>query len=139
MKNTSSKRIEWIDIAKGIAIILVVYSHCGLHSVPYFGPWVDTVFMPFFFMLSGMLFSHGKYGGFKSFTHKKWMTLIRPFIFFSLTVFVGYYYIGGEQYENLIRNFLSNGWPNALWFIPVLIVVEYIYLIISGLSMKMGG
>ncbi len=28
-----NKRIEWIDIAKGIAIILVVYGHVGLANI----------------------------------------------------------------------------------------------------------
>lgn len=31
---TTKKRIQWIDIAKGISIILVVYGHSGLNNVP---------------------------------------------------------------------------------------------------------
>ncbi len=33
------ERIEWIDLAKGFSIILVVYGHSGLSAVPFLGDW----------------------------------------------------------------------------------------------------
>lgn len=50
------KRIEWIDIAKGISIILVVYGHCGLNSVPVIGAWLHAYRMPFFFLYRAYCF-----------------------------------------------------------------------------------
>ena len=62
----SSNRVEWIDFAKGLAIILVVYGHSfrGLHAASYiesvsFLSSVDYIIycfhMPLFFFLSGIL------------------------------------------------------------------------------------
>ena len=53
---TTKKRIQWIDIAKGISIILVVYGHSGLNNVPIIGSWLHAYRMPFFFFVSGLLF-----------------------------------------------------------------------------------
>ena len=39
---TTKKRIQWIDIAKGISIILVVYGHSGLNNVPIIGSWLHA-------------------------------------------------------------------------------------------------
>ena len=47
-----NNRIEWIDIAKGIAIILVVYGHAGLANIPLREKWVCAFHMPFFFFIS---------------------------------------------------------------------------------------
>lgn len=54
--NHASKRIEWIDIAKGIAIMLVVIAHTiGFGDT---GPVLKTIIysfhMPFFFIMSGI-------------------------------------------------------------------------------------
>lgn len=70
------ERIEWIDIAKGIGIILVIAGHCFYlgYSYPLY-----AFHMPLFFFLSGLLFKDKKEGFvcfFKSETNK----LIRPWI-----------------------------------------------------------
>lgn len=51
-----AKRIKWIDIAKGIAIILVVLSHVD-------GPgkfYIEQFHMPFFMLISGYLYTGNK-------------------------------------------------------------------------------
>lgn len=48
-----SKRLDWIDIAKGIAIILVIVGH----TVPNPSPLRHAIFsfhMPVFFILAGI-------------------------------------------------------------------------------------
>lgn len=50
-----SKRLDWIDIAKGIAIILVIVGH----TVPNPSPLRHAIFsfhMPVFFILAGYTF-----------------------------------------------------------------------------------
>lgn len=43
----TTKRIEFIDLAKGICIILVVIGHCGVsHDIPGY----EMVRMPLYFM-----------------------------------------------------------------------------------------
>ena len=54
----SQKRIEFIDLAKGVCIILVVIGHCG---APINIPGFEIVRMPLYFILSGLFFKD--YGG----------------------------------------------------------------------------
>lgn len=53
--NKGSKHyIEWIDVAKGIGILLVIVGHCifPLHVL------IDVFHMPLFFFIAGITFSH---------------------------------------------------------------------------------
>lgn len=62
---TEKKRIDWVDMLKGIAIICVIIGHrtwsdygalpCMLKS------WIYSFHMPLFFFLSGFVFSIDKY------------------------------------------------------------------------------
>ena len=45
--------------------------------------------MPFFFIVSGLLFSISKYPTFISFLKRRWLTLVRPYFIFSLTLMLG--------------------------------------------------
>lgn len=52
------KRLDFLDIAKGIGIILVLYSHsCGF---PIFGNAVVAFYMPLFFFVSGYVYKEGR-------------------------------------------------------------------------------
>jgi fucose 4-O-acetylase-like acetyltransferase len=50
------KRKDYIDIARGIAIILVVMSHCDNFKLWSIGKFVNLFFMPLFFWISGFFF-----------------------------------------------------------------------------------
>ena len=69
-------RIEWIDIAKGIGIILVIAGHCFYlgYSYPLY-----AFHMPLFFFLSGLLFKD-KNEGFVDFLKSKTNSLMRPWL-----------------------------------------------------------
>ena len=47
------ERIVWLDVAKGMAIILMVLGHSGLPSV--INSFIFAFHMPFFFVASGFL------------------------------------------------------------------------------------
>lgn len=50
-----SKRIEYIDVAKAIGILLVILGHCYYTAtVPYLGAAIYSFHMPMFFIISGM-------------------------------------------------------------------------------------
>lgn len=52
-----NKRIQWIDIARGIAILLVIIGHSlGNYWPGYLGNFIFVVHMPIFFILSGYLY-----------------------------------------------------------------------------------
>ena len=80
MENQSIKpRIEWIDTAKGICILLVAYSHVYLGDHPTFLHFQDYFRMPLYFLLSGLFFK--TYNSFPNFILKKTNKLLIPFVF----------------------------------------------------------
>ena len=80
MENQSIKpRIEWIDTAKGICILLVVYSHVYMGDHPAFLHFQDYFRMPLYFLLSGLFFK--TYNNFHNFFIKKTNKLLIPFVF----------------------------------------------------------
>ncbi len=95
-KNLSSRaRIEWIDVARGLGIILVVYGHVlrglvlsGVISVA--NPvWLSdytiyTFHMPLFFVLAGLNVKHSLTKGHNSFITGKLWTIAYPYFLWSL-------------------------------------------------------
>ncbi len=73
-----NKRINYIDIAKGIGIILIVWGHAkGI-----FANYCIAFCVPFFFILSG--FFHNFDNSFKIFLKKKFFRLYLPYIVCNL-------------------------------------------------------
>ena len=59
------ERINWVDIAKGIGIVLVLLGHAPRDSMRMQYPLIDFLYyfiysfhMPLFFFLAGMIFGH---------------------------------------------------------------------------------
>lgn len=84
-----SRRILWIDIAKGLAMLLVFYGHLGgAGDNPWFPDltgsiWIVYLFhMPLFFMLSGLTFNPNK--DFRTFFVSRFKRLVIPYFFFSI-------------------------------------------------------
>ena len=77
-------RIEYIDLAKGFCIILVVLFHCDIYfyHIGYeFNTMVGNTFrMPLYYFLSGLFFK--PYNGFFNFAIRKANKLLIPFFFF---------------------------------------------------------
>ena len=75
------QRIEYIDLAKGICICLVVWNHnCnGFVRTPFY--FTAMIFrMPLYFFLSGLFFK--TYGEFVNFCLRKTNKLFVPFLVF---------------------------------------------------------
>ena len=82
MENKST-RLEYIDIAKGIGLILVVFGHLFSYN----GELSIIIFsfhMPLFFFISGYCFCPHKYNDFESFLVKKVKHLVIPYLIFSI-------------------------------------------------------
>lgn len=55
-------RLQWVDMGKGIAMILVILYHCenslrGEYVVEHYSVCYHSFFLPLFFFLSGYLFT----------------------------------------------------------------------------------
>ena len=72
------QRIDWIDTAKGLCMILVIVGH----TLPYGNLMRNFIFsfhMPAFFFLSGMTFRPEKYKTCLDYIKKRGRTLILPY------------------------------------------------------------
>ena len=130
----SIKRYEFIDIAKGIGILLVILGHMvTLHG--FASTVIYSFHMPMFFLISG-LFANTK-RSFSTLVKKNFKHLIISFYIVVLTGIVFALIIDGTQSINkneLISIFLYGNMrgihANAIWFLPCLfftIILFYIY------------
>lgn len=74
-----NKRVEWIDLAKGLGMLLVILGHC----VCFGGIMHNAIFafhMPLFFILSGIVYKTNS----KGIVSKKIKSLIVPYFIFSI-------------------------------------------------------
>ena len=133
MKENSNNRIVWVDIAKGIGIILVLIGHISQNkNLHYF---IYSFHMPLFFIISGYLYSEKE-----QYVRKKAKSILLPYLFWSIVSFLYWVLIernlrtqnlnpiipatniliarGGE--DNYIFNV-------ALWFLPCLFVTEVMF------------
>lgn len=123
-----SGRIEFVDTAKGVCILLVVLFHCGIisESIPLLG----MLRMPFYFTLSGMFFKD--YGGFFKTLLKKINKLFIPFLFFftmSYVIFVVIKLVIGGEIDIPYHCFVtSKTMINiALWFLLALFSANILF------------
>lgn len=84
--NFAKQRIEFIDLAKGVCILLVVMEHVGLSASL---PGLRLLRVPLYFILSGLFFKD--YGSYKTHTLMKTNRILIPFAFFYLTGYLLFY------------------------------------------------
>ena len=148
-------RIEWIDIAKGIAIILVVMGHTGLESgsAHYLNSFIYSFHLPLFFVLSGYFFKDyqqigGKYEYLKRSFDKKIYSLLIPYFTYTIInriwgVPLNYFH-NHELSFNLQQIVLgtllqirdSSLYGGVVWFIGWMFTTYMLSIIISILFLK---
>lgn len=119
-----NNRIEWIDICKGLGMILVVLGHTGLSKISQVAyDWIYSFHMPLFYLLSGLCFNNDKYRKFNIYIKRRLKTLILPFFILNTVIFIWGYY---TQIPNLSINKtdLLTG-VSALYFVRVLFISEF--------------
>ncbi len=150
------KRFDYIDIAKGIGILMVVWAHIMLTGWTH--EFIYAFHMPLFFLLSGMLFQRGKYNSIGAFIVHRAKRLFIPYVFYSVLTWIlwaAFRYARHDDVESyvmpLMQTFIAQGsgayivHNSALWFIPCLFLVEILYYYISetgkwwALYICMGG
>lgn len=87
MEQQENRRIEFIDLTKGLCIILVVMMHVGgTFEGLAAGPALSSFTMPLYFFVSGLFFK--SYEGFASFFRRKTDKLLVPFLVFYIGSFL---------------------------------------------------
>lgn len=137
----AKSRLLYIDIAKGIGIILVVCSHTNAHDLMM---WAVGFFVPIFYFCSGYMttYSSSK-DSIAQKMKKRARKLLLPYIFFNLLLLLYYrhwsitglygilysrYCFFPLGYENNYYFFLWGNYP--MWFITSLLVSYILYYIL---------
>lgn len=134
------QRFDDIDIAKGIGIILVVFSHT-IYPEPIF--YTFAFYVPVFFFCAGFTYSKKNLSLRDNFRHKA-IKLLKPYIFFnillilcfrsfSLRTFLGVLYSRYSLYPLGTRSDICNlfvAGNSPLWFLTCMIMSYLLYYLI---------
>lgn len=124
-----TKRIEALDVAKGIGIILVMIGHM---TSSYLYNWIYSFHIPLFFILSGICFKNTKYTSFLAFARQRIKTLAIPTLTLYLIILSIEKIIGLKGYDLLQQ--LKGVHPDYLWFLITLFFSELFYYPLAKLS-----
>lgn len=129
------KRIEWLDIAKAISIILVVLGHAGHAYLDIYLGWFR---MPLFFFLSGVLFKPVVMKSFISWTTNKSFRMMLPYFMYGVVIFIIFNFqqletLPGHIYNLFYGGSILQGPYGVFWFITVLLVTQILLGLISNL------
>lgn len=136
------KRIEYIDLAKGFCIILVVFYHsCVVAGVGEY-PLHDATCimrMPLYFFLSGLFFK--PYENYRGFLIRKINKLLIPFLFFRIVSCVITPFVNNTPFEwHRLWDFVYNApliAPNTpIWFLMCLFWLNQMFYAIYKIGSK---
>ena len=138
--NNCNGRLKWLDIAKAIAIMLMVVGHTSIPSIA--SDFIYAFHMPLFFIASGWTTKWNKYS-FGDFVKRRCRSLLLPFFFYSVIVLLIQVHYGWMTLDE----WLIKGWGDgyALWFIPVLFMASiiarslYVFKDIGGGQIVLGN
>ncbi len=133
MSLNNKDRENYIDVARGICLLLVVYAHAK-------GPRAGYIYlfhMPFFFFLSGYL--HNTKTDWKSFLLKKIRNYYIPFVFWNVAVTTLRFVFGHMGFKSLLRQIIyvflavekDGKIMGATWFLGSLFLVSVFYKLIE--------
>jgi len=157
MEERKSKRIYWIDVAKIIAMVLIILSHTIAYSneLKWLYKYVCSFHVAFFFVISGLTFKIERYSNYNEFIKEKFKKIMIPYFIFTILFLIPYIIMGNSVATNLDRSdikfdigksiigiFYGNGHDNylrqnsSLWFLPCLFTTECIFYFIEKWNHK---
>ena len=131
MKIQTQSRLDWIDIYKGLAILMVVLGH----AAPPFNGYIYSFHMAAFFFISGFATDFGKYP-FWEFVRKRALTILVPYVSINLLFFLIQWSVSLTRWEEVFysarlgdptaafrhligTNFYMGDMAGATWFLVV--------------------
>ena len=131
----TAKRISYIDMAKGIGILLVVFGHSSFPSSN-INQWISSFHMPLFFLLSGILLAHTNAHELEmgNLAKKKARSILIPYFSFSILSMIFSAILDAASFKAYLPNALLQTVVfygiSVLWFLPALFFGEMIFLFI---------
>ena len=125
-----SKRIAYIDIAKGIGILIIVLAHNDLAAYhPTLHKFIYAFHIPLFFFLSGMFFRPDRTFG--ETLKRRFNTLLKPYLFAIFLIYLFEAAFENMTFPNIVERIAKSLYATGyyidwvqLWFIPHLFVVS---------------
>lgn len=152
------KQIEWINILRGFAIILIVLGHAIGYSkkLNILTIYLSSFYVPLFFFISGYLHNEDKQENLKFFCKRKAKKILIPYFVFASISLIPYYLFATDIQNNLSssKNLSSNMFESILgiiygsghgeklsqntplWFLPCFFIVILIAKLVSDLLKK---
>ncbi len=140
-QSQNGKRLTGLDMARGIAIILVVIGHSGFVGSSC-NIWLSTFHLPTFFLLSGILIGMKQEDNhpLQQLALQKVRSIMVPYLWFSLgsvcldilQVLLGNF-TWDVVWEHVIQTLTLQGY-SVLWFLPVLYLAEILLLLLCKAS-----
>lgn len=127
------KRIEFIDLIKGLCILMVISIHSGISEPPNF----CSLRMPLYFILSGIFF---KSYDTKTFLIKKTNNIIIPFLFFFVLSFLWQIFFYKKDLISCLEMIKENPLDfitlinGPLWFLLALYITNIMFYYVLKLN-----
>jgi fucose 4-O-acetylase-like acetyltransferase len=128
----NGKRLDYLDMAKGIGIVLVVVGHSGFASDVLL-TWLSSFHMPLFFIISGMLLEHKQEekNTLSVILARKAQGLMIPYVVFSVIyILINVYWVPGVSLREALLETSSFYGFSVLWFLPALFLGEVIFIVL---------
>ncbi len=142
------ERINWVDVARGIGVLLVIYGH-GLAVTP-LRFIIYSFHMPLFFFLSGLVFHKRKNEKYLTVLKKDFKRILIPYFIFaaiSFTLWLSNIPLDRIRWDLVFNQIIgifygsgNNGYLAiniVLWFLPCLFIVKQMFWFISRLDIKL--
>lgn len=134
MQAKISNRLDYLDLSKGLAIILVVLGH--IYQDNYIRTWLYSFHIPLFFIISGMLLNYKNItnNNFLSILKTKIKSIMIPYFCFEVLNII-IWFINNKEFTisalrwNVIDTILLYA-HGTTWFLPCLFIAEIIFVTI---------
>lgn len=125
-----NKRIAYIDIAKGLGILVIVLAHNDLAAYhPTLHKFIYAFHIPLFFFLSGMFFRPERTFG--DTLRRRFNTLLKPYLFAIFLIYLGEAAFSIMTFPVILGRIVKSMYATGhyidwvqLWFIPHLFAVS---------------
>lgn len=135
----TESRFEWVDTAKGIAILMVMWGHAVIkHDVIYW--WITTFHVPTFLVITGYLY--GKKNKVHFGSKESIIKLAKPYLVFSIisccTDFA-YEYLSSKSISGAVKiagidiyKTLFLYGIHALWYLPAYVLSAKLFFVVKN-------
>jgi len=136
-------RVGWVDVFRGLAIVLVVFGHVGrgldhrglMHfEGTFIDRWIYAFHMPAFFFAGGLFAAPSLRRGRRAFVAEKLRTVLWPYMVWSVIYIASLRFAGGASHTAFDpRMFARLPYEPVgnYWFLYVLFVIQVLYALVA--------